>query len=308
MGKRLPSIDIAKGLAICLMVLGHSSLPVWLSNWIWSFHMPFFFFVSGLLTSWDKSFKTFCIGKTKTLFIPFIIYSVINLLIYPLYGNESWSKFFMQICLNGWGGYALWFIPVLYISLIFCKIIIDRFWINIVSIVFFLVLGAILNYFSIEVPWTLSTVPIACVYILIARMCRFQVKQFLHSKNLKLFIVVIVLGLGTTLFISHYYRLDLAFNCILPIIPLLITAVAGSMMVLCFSEIITMKPKFAQVWIVIGRNTMTILAFSQCLIMIFNHYFILNPLLKYGMLSLALFILTKLETIIRQICLVNSSK
>lgn len=42
--------DIAKGIAIILMVLGHSSLPAVIQNWIYSFHMPFFFFISGVLT------------------------------------------------------------------------------------------------------------------------------------------------------------------------------------------------------------------------------------------------------------------
>lgn len=120
---RLQNIDIAKGITICLMVVGHSSLPLWLSNWIWSFHMPFFFFVSGLLTSWNKEGKDFFMRKTKTLLLPFVIYSVINLLLYPLYGNDLWTNFVVNTLLHGWGGYALWFIPVLYFSLLLCKMI-----------------------------------------------------------------------------------------------------------------------------------------------------------------------------------------
>lgn len=48
--KRLDWVDIAKGIAIVLMILGHSSLPNTIQNWIYSFHMPFFFFISGVLT------------------------------------------------------------------------------------------------------------------------------------------------------------------------------------------------------------------------------------------------------------------
>lgn len=36
---RIEWIDIAKGMAIFLMVCGHTSIPENLSNWIWSFHM-----------------------------------------------------------------------------------------------------------------------------------------------------------------------------------------------------------------------------------------------------------------------------
>ena len=53
--KRLDWVDIAKGIAIVLMILGHSSLPNMIQNWIYSFHMPFFFFISGVLM--DNSIK-----------------------------------------------------------------------------------------------------------------------------------------------------------------------------------------------------------------------------------------------------------
>lgn len=48
--KRIEWIDVAKGICIVLMVVGHTRLPSIISNWIWSFHMPFFFFISG--TRW----------------------------------------------------------------------------------------------------------------------------------------------------------------------------------------------------------------------------------------------------------------
>ena len=44
--KRIEWIDVAKGICIVLMVVGHTRLPLIISNWIWSFHMPFFFFIS----------------------------------------------------------------------------------------------------------------------------------------------------------------------------------------------------------------------------------------------------------------------
>ena len=43
--KRLQWIDVAKGIGIILMVLGHTSIPQMLSNFIWAFHMPLFFLI-----------------------------------------------------------------------------------------------------------------------------------------------------------------------------------------------------------------------------------------------------------------------
>ena len=55
MSKRIEWLDIAKGITIILMVLGHSSIPKPISNWIWSFHMPLFFFASGICTDFERT-------------------------------------------------------------------------------------------------------------------------------------------------------------------------------------------------------------------------------------------------------------
>lgn len=50
--KRLRYIDIAKGMAILCMVLGHTysmQEKPFIFIWIYSFHMPLFFITSGIL-------------------------------------------------------------------------------------------------------------------------------------------------------------------------------------------------------------------------------------------------------------------
>ena len=48
--QRNQSIDIAKAVGIILMVVGHfNGLPLWFEKWIFSFHMPLFFILSGYL-------------------------------------------------------------------------------------------------------------------------------------------------------------------------------------------------------------------------------------------------------------------
>lgn len=51
---RIDWIDLTKGIAIFLMVCGHTSIPLPISNWIWSFHMPLFFIISGILFNATK--------------------------------------------------------------------------------------------------------------------------------------------------------------------------------------------------------------------------------------------------------------
>ena len=47
MNNRIEWLDIAKGLGIFCIVIGHNIVPQWLSDWVFSFHVPLFFIVSG---------------------------------------------------------------------------------------------------------------------------------------------------------------------------------------------------------------------------------------------------------------------
>lgn len=80
MNKRIDYLDIAKGLGILLVYIGHCNIGLRhdsyniVFDWIYSFHMPFFFFVSGLLFN-VKSIdtKNFLWKKTIALMLPYII-------------------------------------------------------------------------------------------------------------------------------------------------------------------------------------------------------------------------------------------
>lgn len=73
-GKHLSWPDMARGLGVCLVILGHllycSNLP-WLNRIIYAFHMPMFFIVSGFLYQrGNVPWRTFLWKKTNRLLIP----------------------------------------------------------------------------------------------------------------------------------------------------------------------------------------------------------------------------------------------
>ena len=109
---RIDWIDLTKGIAIFLMVCGHTSIPLSISNWIWSFHMPLFFIISGILFNATKypNFNLFIKKRGKTLIIPYIIFSLITLLTIHDQTLKEWLY-------KGWiNECALWFIPVLFFA------------------------------------------------------------------------------------------------------------------------------------------------------------------------------------------------
>lgn len=110
-------VDILKGIAILLIVYGHitpGAVP-FVTDWVSTFHIPLFFFVSGLLFNnikYKDNFLRFFKNRAKGLVFPFFVFSIIVALGYN-YVVKDYSGFIINLITFGWGGYALWFVPVL---------------------------------------------------------------------------------------------------------------------------------------------------------------------------------------------------
>ena len=79
---------ISKALGIILMVVGHSVCPDLISRFIYLFHMPLFFFCSGIFFIVPKSyhkFKQYLHHRMKRLYWPFIKWNIIFLLLHNLF-------------------------------------------------------------------------------------------------------------------------------------------------------------------------------------------------------------------------------
>lgn len=74
--ERLPFLDIAKGFGITFTILGHNSLPPLLYDWIYAFHMPLFFIISGYLWK-EKTLKLEVNKGIKQLLFPLIFTKII---------------------------------------------------------------------------------------------------------------------------------------------------------------------------------------------------------------------------------------
>lgn len=97
-------LDIAKGITIILMVVGHTPLPDIVSHFIYAFHMPLFFISSGLVSNYEKySLVDYIKHKSYTLLLPFVCYSTIVAFLMYFIGEFD----IIHYIKNGWGGYAL---------------------------------------------------------------------------------------------------------------------------------------------------------------------------------------------------------
>lgn len=76
MNYRDTTVDIAKGLGIFLVVLGHVPIPMWLCTPIYLFHMPLFFFLSGMFFHPEEKFGYGIYKKIRTLIVPCLFFAV----------------------------------------------------------------------------------------------------------------------------------------------------------------------------------------------------------------------------------------
>lgn len=279
-------MDVAKGLAIILMVIGHTPIPEMLSRFIYSFHMPLFFIASGWMTNWKKyTIKLFFIKKIKSLIFPFLIYSSIVLLLM----NFENKGIINDWLIKGWQGYALWFIPVLFISLIFAYFffLIPNKWTKIFTLFLILFLSFLLKYYSVSLPWSMSVVPYASFMIIAGS----YLSKFNFIVNFPKY-YILVFNFIITLSISYYWKLDMAWNNVTPIIPLTIAAISGTIMIFIFSSILVKYfPQKSQILQRIGKETYVVVAFSQIIIMLCNTYLPCPSLIKYSILVISLWLI-----------------
>jgi fucose 4-O-acetylase-like acetyltransferase len=134
-GTRSNLVDIAKGIAIILVVYGHTAQGMIHREWwsgsgavfsdvfVYSFHMPAFFFIAGLFVRnslTKRGGKRFTIDKLKTILYPYLVFSIISVALEPLIGRFKsgttpfhWNVFLRSIA----DGEAEWFLFVLFICL-----------------------------------------------------------------------------------------------------------------------------------------------------------------------------------------------
>ena len=128
--ERRKDLDFAKGVGIILMVLGHCYSAGNGENilcWLYSFHMPLFFIVPGIVYGnyhrrTERGFGSVVIKKFKRLLIPYFFFATITASFFCVLGRKSLAVFgaYMYRIVTLQGINAMWFIPCfLVVELIF---------------------------------------------------------------------------------------------------------------------------------------------------------------------------------------------
>lgn len=114
---RLDYVDVCKWLGISLVIFGHMKMPGEVLQWIYAFHMPLFFVLSGYTYRAQRIDKEFLMKKIKTIYVPFLLFA----LIFCRGEMSSWAyiAYGSRNALDMAGTYTvLWFLPCFFAAVL----------------------------------------------------------------------------------------------------------------------------------------------------------------------------------------------
>jgi fucose 4-O-acetylase-like acetyltransferase len=224
---RLQYIDTAKGIGIILVVVAHTSTPLYLHNIIYQFHMPLFFILSGFFyeDKYDKSPVPFIIKRIKSLYFPYVRYGFILLfsfmtLNFFLTGTTGYSflglskvSLFLIIGIGGvpLGG-ALWFLRSLFIVIMLFLGI--RFLLTKINIpdkiknilLFGLIFICLIAGYNTQLPYNISSSLVALFFYYIGYLYR-KYNDFIKPN-----VFIAIISFVVVLLSALINTVDMAYN------------------------------------------------------------------------------------------------
>lgn len=269
--KRIGFIDTSKGILIILVVIGHvtnfNTIPTAiLKTWLYSFHIPAFFIISGILISPNKllnlSFICFFKKKFFRLLVPYIFFEITGgILQMVLFG---WDVVNMKGIIYGMltmhcNVGADWFLPTLFLAEIFV------YWsVKIQKPLFHFSCGVICFFFAIYVPeiiYPISILRRVCMAYIFILLGIYLKHFFLHNNK----IIWGLCGIGTLIVIYLNGIVDLSMRQFNNPVLYLIGGIIGTYFILCLSQKITKKSLEK-----IGGNSLIIMGTHQNVMVIIN--------------------------------------
>lgn len=271
-------IDVAKGLGIVFVVVGHinSETLKTLQSFVYQFHVPLFFILSGIFLEVRTDMKAFAIKRFKRLYIPAILWNTIFYILivilqyYTMNNKVAIADFLKHNILQLFGlrtnalGGAIWFLYTLMRASIiyaliekFLRTFITREQLHLSCI-------AVVSFaigFLTQLPFELEKDFVGLFFMCIGRCYYISGAHIaiINQRSLTKSIIVTVSAL--ILIISlRYNTFDIAYNNYGHFYISIGTSLLGTLMTICVSSIITIESASVRKYLCyIGQKSMWIL-------------------------------------------------
>ena len=315
-------IDLAKGLAMFAVILGHyiycfnvpftpNTAVTRLSHFVTLFHMPFFFVITGMVSSFNiKNIADYTRKLFKTLLLPYLLFGLVlggmwttinfvktgDVFLYVKFILALISGSDFKGCSLGWAS-QLWFVYALF----FIKFLIGYGFAvkkRIVKIIYFGVLfagGGMTMYGPINpLPFRIDCILVGLLFVFIGYAGKSIALKLCANKRMALasFLVsCLIVALFEIFYIDNSIRQCLSINAnYFGSIPVLfiISGVAGTVMILGLSRLLFIKHKSL---LVMSNGLIAFLALHKVLFFILNQFYYTDTIIGMIGTSLLVFIL-----------------
>lgn len=287
--ERIASADIAKGIAILAIVVGHMVFTDTAGNdvlhpWLYEFHVPIFFIIAGYFLSTKHALPSFIVGKAVRLLLPYALTALLIIACTWVFGfagsDDAWPSSFacagdaLASALYGSGSWynasflgaapigPIWFLLTLFSALLIVQLCL-RFKHGLVLTVPIAV-AALATARLFWLPWNLQSAGVAS--LLMAIGCLLRRRDFLSKPvNPLTFFLCACVAL-----VAGVYNLNISFASLLTEGSIgfsLLTAIAASLLVLMLSQLVAEHAKpVGTVLGWFGRSSLVILCIHTLLL------------------------------------------
>ena len=299
---RIHWIDIARGIGVIFIIYAHMLGSHDYRYLFYSFHIPLFFFLSGVVYSHKKyvNFFTFLKRSAKGLLIPYFIFAficfclwVIGLKTDNLFSPEIIKQFLSIFYANSNNGLMifnniLWFLPTLFVTRILFAFI-ARLSVKTKVLVFVLILFSVFGYLfsifaaNIKLPFGAETAFSAIAFYGAGFLWNQseKAKRLLSKYKYFLFVLLLIIGafISTIDFNTYGQQIDMRLSHLNNYYSFYIAAFSGIFAWISFSVILNKNSLLEK----IGRNSLILFAWHPIVFTYFG--VILNPILSSGLIK-----------------------
>jgi fucose 4-O-acetylase-like acetyltransferase len=283
--KRIDSIDIFRGIGIIIMIMGHMNFGELFGHWIHAFHMPMFYFISGMFFDRNKEMKItigfYVYKKIKTLLVPYVFFSMLH---YGIWLHNNWE---LEISVKliplkniFWvnTGYipiagALWFLTSLFLTeiiyLVLTRYISDKRIMTIVVAIIAIAGNLEIKILGFQLPYAIGSAFVGVGLLHIGQMFWTNKEKMIVGKILNLPIVATCLCgimISFLIFINGEINMRLGEYCIIPLfwINAIVSIIVG-INISCWLDK-RIPHIFKNIFIYIGKNSIIYLCLNQLVI------------------------------------------
>ncbi|WP_337026115.1 acyltransferase family protein [Pantoea eucrina] len=221
-GERIEWVDTLKVLGIFYIYLGHFGKNAgYLHPFVFLFHVPLFFFISGLFARNVSSFsdaRSTVIKSAKSILVPYFIFGFISLLIYSFKGNLDSHTTLMQVkslifaIRNNIFATSLWFLPCLFVVIVYyciAKLVLKKdAYVFLLSLILYFIAGQFSIASHPSLPWNIDSAIYYFVFYTIGSLASPLIRKGVNISTQKWSnpLLLLVCSLSVAFTIYSFYK------------------------------------------------------------------------------------------------------